>query len=110
MKTLMIGALLTLSFTSLGQRNEKCCISEPITVEAPSLPTIENYDGTFQFQLSANDGFNYTSALIDRIYAERKANEDVVLDLGNGRSVLILSEETIESAGFVAYTTPYNFK
>lgn len=111
-RTLLIVAV-SVGFAGYSQQVEKCCESTPLIVEitpaSAQLPDIDNFDGTYQFRVPENDGFSFTTNLLDRISTERSQDEDVLLDLGNGRSVLILSEDKINDPAFVPFSTPYVF-
>lgn len=111
MKTIILAGAILFALNSFGQSKEKYCSSCPTTIDVSSeltdLPEIESFDGTYQIIVKQGDSFALTDAFFTRIENERKVNEDVTLDLGNGRKLFILSQTHVQSASFTPYTTPY---
>lgn len=112
MKYTLLTALLCASAMCFGQNVDKNCNGlqkADFKVSTTELPTIDNFDGSFQFRMRADDSFAITTNLLERIKLERKANEDVLLNLGNNRSVMILSEDHLLNASWERFSTPYSF-
>lgn len=111
MKTLILTGAILLALNSFGQIKERTCKTCPstndISNELTNLPEIQSFDGTYQLIVKQGDSFALTDAFFLHIENERKANEDVTIDLGNGRKLFILSQTHIQNASFTPFTSPY---
>lgn len=111
MKTIILTGAILLALNSFGQSEERNCKTCPLTFDISSeltdLPEIQSFDGTYQIIVKQGDSFALTDAFFTHIENERKANEDVTIDLGNGRKLFILSQNNIQNASFTPFTTPY---
>ena len=89
LKLLICTCLCLCTFVSFGQKN---CKQPPVhlqewSVEKNSAPLqeIQNFDGTFQIQMSNEDSFAFNTNFLELIESSRKDVDDVILDLGNNR-------------------------
>lgn len=75
-----------------------------------SFPTIENYDGSYQFIVRSKKQFLITTETLELIAASRKDHEDVVLSLSPYLDVEILSQDTVNNSNFSGFQTTFIIK
>lgn len=112
MKTLILTLVIFFSWNCFAQSKEKTCSTCPdlidISTDITNLPQIDSFDGTYQITVKKGDSFSVTEAFFTFIQNERKENEEVTMDLGNGRTLSILSYSQIKSPSFIPYSSPYS--
>jgi len=113
MKNYLIAGVATLLIqASFAQK--KCNTENPVTgqewtveSESRSLQEFPTFDGTFQIKMANEDYFAFSSNFLELIELSRKENEDVVLELGDNRSVIITSRIKVSAPEFEPFTSPY---
>jgi uncharacterized protein YfdQ (DUF2303 family) len=88
-----------------AQKSQAPLPLEPVsnsTVETPNNWTSADFDGTFQITSDDCD-ISITKSFIDYIKSLRHPEQDLILDLNETRSVLIIAGSRIADPNFVPY-------
>lgn len=78
--------------------------------ESFSFPEIENFDGSYQFEVKKKENFLFTSETFQLIEKSRHETEDITIPLNQYLDVFIYSKQKVNSKMFVPFKTTYIFK
>lgn len=111
-ETLLMIALVSIGNIGYSQYNKGFNDPKPVVSinDSWTFPTIEQFDGTFQFVVHEKKNFQFTTETFDLITTSRKEDEDVTLDLSPYISVFIPSKNSIHAATYVPFQSTYIIK
>lgn len=102
---LMFSAASAFSQTKICNTQPSYEVQLTTTIESSQITTSSDFNGTFQIQIphSSTAKLRLTASFIEYIESKREKNNEVILELAEGRFVLIPSQTTIESSEFTPF-------